>query len=321
MEQALDILSDAFLDTVYLVPFLFVTYLLMEILEHKTGNKTQEMVKRAGVAGPAIGAVLGAVPQCGFSAAAATLYSGRVVSLGTLYAVLLSTSDEMLPVFIAEQAPIGLIATILISKIIIGMLFGFIVDLIYRTRHAQGESLRIHEICEREHCACHEGCDTCEHNPELVYSHHDDCADGCDHHHHEHDHSHEHGAADIAKSALVHTVQVTVFILIISLALNVVLAFVGEDALASALSGNEVLSVVCAALVGLIPNCAASVVIAQLFLDGVIEFGAMMAGLLVSAGVGILVLLRTNRPVKQSIFILLGLLAFGIVSGLIISLS
>lgn len=321
MEQVLDILSDAFFDTLYLVPFLFVTYLLMEILEHKTGNKTQEMVKRAGVAGPAIGAILGVVPQCGFSAAAATLYSGRVISLGTLYAVLLSTSDEMLPVFIAEQAPIGLIATILISKIIIGMLFGFIVDLVYRTRHAEREGLRIHEICEREHCECHEGCSTCEHNPELVYSHHDDCANDCDNNHHVHDHSHEHGAADITKSALIHTFQVTLFILVISIVLNAILVFVGEEALASALSGNEVLSVVCAALVGLIPNCAASVVIAQLFLDGVIEFSAMMAGLLVSAGVGILVLLRTNRPVKQSIFILLGLLAFGILSGLIISLS
>ena len=319
LDVALDIVIDAAIDSLKLLPFLLVTYLLMELLEHKTGSKTQQMIRKAGVAGPAIGAVLGVVPQCGFSAAASTLYAGRVITLGTLYAVMLSTSDEMLPVFIAQQAPVELIAGILVSKIALGMVLGFIVDLGMKVLKRPEESLRIHEICEREHCACHENCETCENRPELVYAHHDDCGATCDHHHHQHNHEHEFGFAGIIKSTLIHTLQVTLFIFIITVVLNAVLEAVGEEALASFIAGNTVLSVVCAGLVGLIPNCAASVVIAQLYLDGVLGFGAMMAGLLVSAGVGILVLLRANRPLRQSVLILGGLWLMGVVCGLCIT--
>lgn len=306
-------------DTLYLIPFLFLTYVAMEWLEHRTAGKTQEAIQHAGAAGPIVGAVLGVVPQCGFSAAAATLYAGRVVTLGTLFAVFLSTSDEMLPIFIAEQVPVETIAKILGAKLLIGMIMGFIVDTVLRLARRDKQKLRIHELCEQDRCRCNNECATCESNPELVYQHHDDCAAGCSHEHHahEHDHDHSHGWKSILKSALIHTVQVGVFVFLITFALNYVLEVVGEDALASFLGSNTVLSVLASALVGLIPNCAASVAIAQLYLEGVLGAGAMMAGLLVSAGVGLLVLLRANRPLRQTIAIIALLYVTGVAWGLV----
>lgn len=315
-----DALVDAALDTLRLIPFLLVTYLVMEWIEHKAGHRSQEAVRKAGVAGPALGALLGVVPQCGFSTAAATLYAGRVVTLGTLFAVFLSTSDEMLPIFIAEQAPVGTIVSILAVKLVIGMIMGFAVDAAMRLRAKPADSLRIHEICERDKCECHEDCHECEEHPEEVYNHRDDCGEGCDHEHHHHEHAHdaEHGFGHIFRSACKHTVEVTVFIFVISLVLNCVIEGVGEEAIASFLGANGALSVVLSGIVGLIPNCAASIVIAQLYLEGVLCAGAMMAGLLVSAGVGLLVLFRTNRPAVQNIKITAVLLVVGIVWGLAI---
>lgn len=315
------VLEHSVADTLYLIPFLFITYVAMEWLEHRTAGKTQEAIQHAGAAGPIVGAVLGVVPQCGFSAAAATLYAGRVITLGTLFAVFLSTSDEMLPIFIAEQVPADTIAKILGAKIVIGMVMGFIVDTVLRLARRDKQKLRIHELCEQDHCHCNNECATCENNPELVYQHHDDCPAGChhDHHHHDHahDHDHGHGWRGILKSALIHTVQVGVFVFVITIALNAVLEVVGEDVLAAFLGANPVLSVLASALVGLIPNCAASVAIAQLYVEGVLGAGAMMAGLLVSAGVGLLVLLRANRPMGQNVVVIVALYAMGVAWGLI----
>ena len=275
------VLEHSLADTLYLIPFLFVTYLAMEWLEHKTGGKAQAAVQRAGAAGPIVGAVVGVVPQCGFSAVAATLWAGRVITLGTLFAVFLSTSDEMLPIFIAEQVPLIVILKILGAKIVVGMVMGFVVDAGMRLARRIDAPLHIHDLCERDHCHCHDG------------------------------------EGGILKSALKHTLQVTVFIFVITIVLNGVLEVVGEDALGEFLSANPVLSVFGSALVGLVPNCAASVVIAQLYVSGVLGSGAMLAGLLVSAGVGLLVLVRTNRHWKQNVAIIVGLYAMGVFWGLI----
>lgn len=366
-------------DTLYLIPFLFVTYLAMEWLEHKTAGRTQEAIQRAGAAGPVAGAFLGVIPQCGFSAAAATLYAGRVITLGTVFAVFLSTSDEMLPIFLAEQVPAETIAKILGAKVVIGMVMGFIVDAALRIARRDKQDLRIHELCERDGCSCAAECATCEKNPELVYRHHDDaahhgeCAEercghshdhedghgcahehsrehghdhGCGHSHnhdhshnhaavqachefscgdsrckgHDHDHSRDHGWKGIVKSALVHTVQVSIFILCVTVLLNLVLEVVGEDSLAAFLGENLTLSVFASALVGLVPNCAASVAIAQLYVEGVLGAGAMLAGLLVSAGVGLLVLLRANRGLKENLAIIAALYATGVFWGLAVNL-
>lgn len=275
------VLEHSLEDTLYIIPFLFVTYLAMEWLEHKTGGKAQAAIQRAGAAGPVVGALVGVVPQCGFSAAAATLWAGRVITLGTLFAVFLSTSDEMLPIFLAEQVPLDVILKILGAKIIIGMIMGFMVDAGLRIARRIDSPLHIHDLCEQDHCHCHDG------------------------------------EGGILKSALKHTLQVTLFIFIITIVLNGALEVIGEDALAEFLGANPALSVFGAALVGLVPNCAASVVIAQLYVEGILGAGAMLAGLLVSAGVGLLVLVRTNRHWKENLAIIVGLYATGVVWGLI----
>ncbi len=315
---AAHVLEHALADTIYLIPFLYLTYLVMEWMEHKTGGKTQEAIKRAGSAGPIVGALLGVIPQCGFSAVSATLYAGRVITLGTLFAVFLSTSDEMLPIFIAEQVPLNTILAIMGSKVIIGMVMGFIVDAVMRVANRSHQDFRIHELCEQDNCGCIEDCRACEQNPQLVYEHRDDCADGCDHGHHHHDHAHDDaGWKHIALSALKHTVQVIVYIFLITLALDAVLEIIGEDVLGEFLASNPTLAVFTSALVGLIPNCAASIVIADLYVEGILGAGAMLSGLLVSAGVGLLVLVRANRPWQQNVIIIVLLYVMGVFWGLI----
>lgn len=280
IEHLPHIFEHAIIDTLKLVPFLFVTYLFMEYIEHKAGSKAEEVVQRAGSAGPIIGALLGAFPQCGFSAAAATLYAGRVITLGTVFAVFLATSDEMIPILIAEQADPLVIGKILAAKVIIGMVMGFIVDAFVRLRdkYVGQEHLHIHDLCEQDHCHCEEG--------------------------------------SVLKSSIRHTLQVTLFIFLITLVLNVVIEFFGEESLAAFLGAQPVLAVFASALVGLIPNCAASVVITELFLQGALSAGAMMGGLLVSAGVGLLVLFRTNRPMKNNLMVLGALWIIGVLWGL-----
>lgn len=326
------------------MPFLFVTYLAMEALEHYASSKSIVAVRRAGTAGPVIGALLGVVPQCGFSAAAATLYSARVITLGTLFAVFLSTSDEMLPIMIAAQAPAGFIAEVLAIKALCGLIAGFAIDVVLRLRHHAVEAMRIRDLCERDHCGCDdesaanriddwgaEYSNEEERGAELACAsderHERDRAHnydrGHDHsrdhvHAHNRSHGHAHGFGAIAKSSLVHTLQVTLFIFLVSLALEIVIDGVGEDALASFISANSNLSVVVSAIVGLIPNCAASVVLTELYLEGALSTGAMLAGLLVSAGVGLLVLFRANRPMHENFLIVAGLVACGVVFGFIV---
>ena len=348
--------EHAFIDTLKLVPFLFVTYLAMEALEHYVSSKSIVAVRRAGTAGPVIGALLGVVPQCGFSAAAATLYSARVITLGTLFAVFLSTSDEMLPIMIAAQAPAGFIAEVLAIKALCGLIAGFAIDVVLRLRHHAVEAMRIRDLCERDHCGCDDESDApsalfdvCQKHEESAASRIDDwgaeysneeergvelaCASDERHerdHAHEHEHGHDHahahnrshehahGFGAIAKSSLVHTLQVTLFIFLVSLAFEIVIDGVGEDVLASFISANSNLSVVVSAIVGLIPNCAASVVLTELYLEGALSTGAMLAGLLVSAGVGLLVLFRANRPMHENFLIAAGLVACGVVFGFIV---
>lgn len=328
--------EHAFFDTLKLVPFLFVTYLAMEALEHYASSKSIAAVRRAGTAGPIIGALLGVVPQCGFSAAAATLYSARVITLGTLFAVFLSTSDEMLPIMIAAQAPVGFIAEVLAIKALCGLIAGFAIDVVLRLRHHAVEAMRIRDLCERDHCGCDDEGDALQEHGGGVAGRIDDrdgghlngkesgaeasrASDGYDDaHSHDHSHGHAHGFGAIAKSSLVHTLQVTLFIFLVLLALEIVIDGVGEDALASFISANSNLSVVVSAIVGLIPNCAASVVLTELYLEGALSTGAMLAGLLVSAGVGLLVLFRANRPMHENFLIVAGLVACGVVFGFIV---
>lgn len=316
------LLEHALEDTLYLVPFLFVTYLFLEALEHKIGDRAETVIRKAGAAGPAIGALLGAVPQCGFSAAGAALYASRAITLGTLFAVLLSTSDEMLPLFIAAQVEPSVMFSILGCKIVIGMIMGFAIDGALRLRVRR-------RIQEHQHALnASASAEAAEHSPACEHEHDHD-----DHHSHgddlnDHTFSHEHchirdcecsensSWKDVVLCALKHTVQVSVIVYLISLALVAVLEIAGEEVISEFLAANPGIAIFASALVGLIPNCGASVVITQLYLDGMLGTGAMMSGLLVSAGVALLVLFGENRRVKQNLLILLGLFATGIIWGL-----
>lgn len=362
MDLLIDILLDAGKDTLSLVPFLLVTYLALETLEHVAGDRVNGAIKRAGAAGPVVGSLLGMVPQCGFSAMAATLYAGRVVTLGTLVAVFLSTSDEMLPLLLAEQVPVQTMAMLLASKALIALVTGFIVDAAVRglrrnvrahaairrtvlgtavnpahancahDDHTGGDIIdevaeagvsadHIHELCERDHCGCDEDEDERghghghEHGHEGDYAHERGCACG-----HEHGHSHE-GAPllSIIRSAISHTVQVSVFIFLVTLILVAVLETFGESTIEQFLRGNETLAILGSALVGLIPNCSASVVITQLYLEGALQLAPMLAGTLISAGVGYLVLFRTNRSARENALFLVMMYVIGAGWGLVLS--
>lgn len=315
MDLLVDVLADSVIDTLKLIPFLLVTYLAMEALEHFASNKVKEAVEHAGAAGPVMGALLGALPQCGFSAMAATLFSGRVVTAGTLVAVILSTSDEMIPVFVAHQEPAGRMLSIIAIKVVLGIAAGFLLDLVLRLLHRAGDGhTHIHELCEREHCHCEEA-DELE---ELDDNHHDH---GDHHGHHEHGHHHGHGhshhdAWGIVRSACVHTAQVTTFIFLISLLFGLIIEGLGVDSIRSTLAYHPVRATFIAALVGLIPNCGASVAIAELFLDGTLATGPMLAGLLSSGGVGLLVLWRTNADARQNVYVTLLVYVVAVLAGL-----
>ena len=354
MDLLLHFIEHALEDTLVLVPFLFVTYIALEALEHAAGARANAVVRRAGAAGPVAGALLGVVPQCGFSAMAATLYAGRVVTLGTLVAVFLSTSDEMLPMLVAERVDAGLLFRVLGLKVLVALITGVLADLAIRAlrknarvhaflrrtvfsvrrdgmeadvvdQMAEGGETAEHicRLCEQDHCGCghdhahvHEG----EHGHAHGHEDADGHVAGCDHDH-GHGHSHAGGrfgiVGSILMSAVSHTVQVSLFIFLVTFELVLVLETVGEDALAAFLSGNQLLAVFASALVGLVPNCSASVVITQLYLEGVLGFAPLMAGLLTSAGVGYLVLFRTNRHPRENVVIVVGLFLVACVWGLV----
>ena len=274
-------LEHSFCDSLKILPFLFITYLIMEFLEKKTGEKTNLWLEKAGKAGPVAGGLLGVIPQCGMSTVASNLYAGRIISVGTLIAIYLSTSDEMLPIMISQSVDSTIIAKVLVIKVVIAIIAGFLVDFIYhKWKKEEHQEMRIHDFCEHEHCHCEDG---------------------------------------VLKSAVRHTLQIFIFVLIITFALNIGIELVGEESLANFILNKPVLGPVLAGIIGLIPNCAASVVITQMFLDGLMSFGTMMAGLLVGAGVGILVLLRVNEDRRESLRIIGVLYLIGVLCGILLN--
>ena len=264
-------------DNVFLILFLFLTYVVMEYLEHKAGNRANELIKKAGNAGPLIGAIVGIVPQCGFAAAASNLYTGRVISMGTLIAIFLATSDEVFPILITQPGAVSLILVIFGLKIVVGAISGLVIDKVFPAKEDDHD--HIHEMCEDEHCHCEKG---------------------------------------VLHSALTHTLHIAVFILLVSFVLNLVMHTVGEEALGNLVLNRPIIGQIAASIIGLIPNCASSVVLTQLYLKGAMTFGALMSGLFVNAGVGLLILFRVNHDKKENLRIVGLLLGIGIVAGIII---
>ena len=279
MQNILEVLQDTAIDTLKLLPFLFITYLIMEYIEHKTSNKIRETIKKSGRFGPLFGAVVGIFPQCGFSVSATNLYAARVISLGTLISVYLATSDEMLPILLTESVPIATILTILGIKLFLGIVAGFIIDFVANVIKKEEEE-KIEEICEHEHCHCDKG---------------------------------------IFSSALKHTINIAIFIFVITLILNGIIKFIGEDKISHFISNNVILGPI-AGLIGLIPNCASSVILTELFIEKVISMPILISGVAVNAGVGLLVLFKTNKNVKENISIVGLLYGIGVIAGIILEL-
>lgn len=264
----LNVILDAALDTLKLLPFLFLTYLLLEFIEEKAEAGSLKLVRQSGVWGPFVGSALGLIPQCGFSASASNLFAQRLISAGTLIAVFLSTSDEMLPILISNAVPPVAILKILGVKVLAGIVAGLLADKLFRLCRHEGEKIDLHELCEEENCGCE-----------------------------------EHG---IFVSALLHTLQIAGFVLAINLVLGAVLHFVGEDTLSGLILNKPFIGPAITAVVGLIPNCAASILITQLYLQGAMTAGSMVAGLLSASGVGLLVLFRVNRRAMRDNVKILG---------------
>ena len=284
MQEILEVLQDTAIDTIKLLPFLFITYLIMEYIEHKTSNKVKDVIKKSGKFGPLLGAIVGVFPQCGFSVSATNLYAGRVITLGTLISVYLATSDEMLPILLTEAVPAGTIFTILGIKLVLGIVAGFIIDFvirIFRKEKVEEQEEKIEEICEHEHCHCEEG---------------------------------------IVTSAIKHTLNITIFIFFITLVLNGIIAYIGEDTIAHFISKNVILGPIVAGLIGLIPNCASSVILTELFISNVISMPVLISGVAVNAGVGLLVLFKTNKNIKENIKIVGILYLIGVLAGIILEL-
>ena len=277
----IDVLLDALMDALKIVPYLFVTYLILELLEHKLNNKTENTLKKYKKIGPIAGGLLGALPQCGFGAMCASLFSSRVITVGTLIAVFLSTSDEMLPIMLGEKVDVKTLILIILFKAIIGIVIGFLVDL-FINKNTNEEKKKIHEMCEHDHCDC-------EHHGILL-------------------------------SSIKHTLTVSLFILAANVIIGLLIMFIGEDAISNVLLQKNILVYLLASLIGLIPNCAASVIITELYLGGFITIGVTMAGLLTGSGIGLLMLFKTNKNLKENMTILSIVYLSGVIIGLLVDL-
>lgn len=272
-------LEHAFEDSLALIPILFITYLIMEWLEHKAKGKTLNMIRVSGKLGPAAGGILGIIPQCGISGAAASFYAAHSITFGTLIAVFMATSDEMLPILISTEIPIPLIVKILVVKCIAGIICGYLIDLVYK-RKPKIEANHIHDFCEQEHCDC------------------------------------DHG---ILKSAIKHTLNIVILIFIVSVFINLFFEYAEENNIAymTLIWNRPVLGAILSGLIGLVPNCSASVLLTNMYVEGVMSLGNMLAGLFVNAGVGLLVLYKVNHHVKENIAITAVLFAFGVIAGIV----
>ena len=274
-----DIIKDTVFDLLKLLPFLYVAFLLIELLEHKFNKKINIIVQKSGRLGPLIGGLLGAVPQCGFSVFATNIYKTRVITLGTLFSIYLSTSDEMLPIMISSGMPFKTIFLIILFKVACGIAFGFLIDAIImkNKNHIEPD----YHLCDDDHCDCEK---------------------------------------NVFKSSLKHTLNTALFIAIITLVLNIVFSYYGEDFISNIFMKKTIFGPFIGSLIGLIPNCGASVVLTELFINKAINLGTCMSGLLTGSGVAILVLFKDRKNIKENLMIVLSLYLIGVLVGIFIEL-
>lgn len=287
MHEVLHALEHGILDGLYSLPILFIAYLLMELLEHSERLNENKILGYSRRTGPLLGSLLGIIPQCGISGAAASLFSTGSITVGTMLAVFFATSDEMLPIMLTALADstisIGKIICIVGAKAGCAIVLGYIADLLLQKRILRSRD--IHSFCEREHCSCDE----------------------------------EEGNVFI--SALKHTIRIGILIIVVNIVLHLLLDFIGTERICRLVAGMPVLSEIVIALFGLIPNCAISVVLTELYLQNVLTIGCLFAGLLSNAGIGLLVLLRNNKDPKENLMIVSVLFGLSAITGMLITLG
>lgn len=274
----IDIIIDTLIDAIKIVPFLFVAFLIIELVEHKLSKKSKKIITKSNRVGPMIGGIIGAFPQCGFSVLATNLYISRIITLGTLIAIYLSTSDEMLLILFSNRVELKLIFTILLIKIFIGIICGFIIDLIFRKNVTKTHS-EDYEICDIDNCHCNDS---------------------------------------IIKSSFIHTVKTMFFIIIVTFILNILFSTVSVSSLEKIFLKNSIFAPFISSVIGLIPTCGASIILTELYLSGIISMSSLIAGLLTGSGVAILVLFKSNKNLRENVKILLLVYAIGVCSGVVI---
>lgn len=271
MHEIIHELIHSLIEVLKMLPFLFISFILMEVIEHRLNSVKK--LKKINKFGPLVGSVLGLIPQCGFSVVASNLYASRVITLGTLFSIYLVTSDEMLPILIANNASVDKIILILFVKFILGLFFGILIDIFYKSKLNN----QVHEICDNDHCHCDDG---------------------------------------ILKSSIIHTLKISFFILIINILINLL---IDKEWLMTFVNNNKILSPIIMSLVGLIPNCVSSVLITELYISGLITFGSCIAGLLCGSGLGILILFKQNKNLKENLQIVFTLILFSSICGIILN--
>lgn len=280
MHEFLHILEHSLLDSIKLLPFLFIAFFIIELIEHKLSDKSKKVISKSGKYGPILGSLLGLIPQCGFSVVATNLYITRILSLGTLISIYLSTSDEMLVILLSRNASISTILPLLGTKFIVGLLSGFIIDFLLRNKKKEKHT---YSICEDEHCGCEE-------------------------------------EENLLKSSLIHTIKTFIFIFIATFIITLVFELFGEEYLSKLLLKDTLISPFITSLIGLIPNCASSVILTELYLSNSINFASVISGLLTGSGVAILVLFKSNKNIKENLTILSLIYGIGVITGIIITL-
>jgi hypothetical protein len=275
----LEVIKETVFDAVKLLPFLFLVFLVMEFIEHRYSGKTKKVILKSGKFGPLLGSILGAFPQCGFSVAMTNLYATRIVSMGTLIAIYLSTTDEMLPILISRGVSVTEIIKLIGIQVIVAIIFGFLIDFVMKKKT---KDTSIKDFCEIEHCDCeHKG---------------------------------------ILKSSIVHALSIFIYIVLVSFVLNVILHYIGEDFLSNLFLKDSIFSPIIASTIGLIPNCVSSVMLTELYLNGIIGLGSVISGLLTASGVSFLVLFRVNKNIKENLTIVGLTYIIGIIAGIVIDL-
>ena len=277
-----EVILDGVIDVLKLIPFLFIAFLILEYIEHKMSKKNKDILTKNKKVGPLVGSLLGAFPQCGFSSLATNLFSSRVITLGTLIAVYLSTSDEMLPLMIANKINVLTIVEIIGIKFVIGLTFGYLIDLIYRKNHKEEKiDSHIHDMCHEHDCHCEEG---------------------------------------LLKSSIIHTLKITLYIFIATIIIGSLIYFIGEDSIKNILKHGNILTYFLSSLIGLIPNCASSVIVTELYLNNMISLGTLLSGTLTGAGVGLLILFKENKNIKENLIIVSIIYFIGVLIGFLIDL-